>query len=69
MRYKLIPSRGRKRSCYFEGDLDAAVAKAMELHEKDGIPILVAEAPKDGLTVVRQMVPAPARSSVRSRVK
>lgn len=69
MRYKLIPSRGRKRSRYVEGDLGAAVAKATEWYEKDGIPVLVAEAPKDGLTIVRQMVPAPAKPSVRSRVR
>lgn len=68
MRYKLIPSRGRKRSRYVEGELATAVAKAQESYDKDGIPVLVVEAEQGGLTKPVQMVP-PAPKRVRSRAK
>ena len=69
MRYKLVPTRGVKRSVFVEcDDMAAARAAAEERVAKIGVPVLLCEAPQDGVVFVKEQVPPDTRPRTRGRL-
>jgi hypothetical protein len=66
MRYKLLPTRGRLTAAWFlEGTAEDALESATERYALDEIPIMVCEAPLEG--IVKQLYIHPASNKRKKR--